>query len=276
MRPSLAISLLVPALLAPSTSAAWCRTTTVTQVDPSRCVDAGATLRWPVRCVSMSLDTSAAPPGMTAATLRGLLSNALNAWGAARCDDGRGISLSLSTGPDTTRGADYVEAGENVNALVFVSDWRATGLGSSALAVTTLTFGATTGVIRDADLRVNLSLPLTTADAGPGNDLPTILLHEVGHVLGLDHSSDRSAVMWYSAGRGERRRVLQPDDLAGACAAHPPTLERPCASEPAAGGCQCATPRGPRRTSGALSAAAALAWVGLRRRRRSPGGAASV
>ncbi|MEZ4392346.1 MAG: matrixin family metalloprotease [Polyangiales bacterium] len=275
MRPSLAIALLAPALLAPSTSAAWCRTTTITQSDPARCVEAGATLYWPVGCLSMSLDTSDAPPGMSAATLRGMLSGALNAWGATRCD-GQPLGIRLSTGPDTTRGAEYVEAGENVNALVFVRDWRATGLASSALAVTTVTFGASTGVIRDADLRVNLSFPLTSSDAVAGNDLPTILLHEVGHVLGLDHSGERSAVMWFSAGRGERRRVLQPDDLAGACAAHPPTLQRPCAVEPAGGGCECATRGGAGEGGGGLWGAAVLSWVALRRRRRGAGGAASV
>jgi peptidoglycan hydrolase-like protein with peptidoglycan-binding domain len=51
-----------------------------------------------------------------------------------------------------------------------------------------------------------------------GFDLQTVSLHELGHIIGLDHSTVAGSVMFptYS---GERR-VLKPDDIAGAQALH--------------------------------------------------------
>jgi len=46
-----------------------------------------------------------------------------------------------------------------------------------------------------------------------GVDLDTVALHEAGHTLGLDHSSDTSAVMY--AFYGGARRTLTNDDIAG-------------------------------------------------------------
>ena len=48
---------------------------------------------------------------------------------------------------------------------------------------------------------------------GAPYDLHSILLHEIGHALGLGHSSDPESVMWsmYSG----TRRTLAPDDVAG-------------------------------------------------------------
>ena len=44
-------------------------------------------------------------------------------------------------------------------------------------------------------------------------DLFTIMLHELGHSLGLGHSSDSSSVMFANYQGG--RRALSPDDIAG-------------------------------------------------------------
>lgn len=54
-------------------------------------------------------------------------------------------------------------------------------------------------------------------------DIETVALHEIGHLLGLDHSMVREAVMWPDYPRTERR-VLHADDIAGldALYGHPP------------------------------------------------------
>jgi predicted Zn-dependent protease len=51
---------------------------------------------------------------------------------------------------------------------------------------------------------------------GSGYDLQSVLLHENGHVAGLDHSTDRSAVMYPSYQTA--RCALADDDKAGIAA----------------------------------------------------------
>ncbi|HSB11589.1 MAG TPA: matrixin family metalloprotease [Blastocatellia bacterium] len=58
---------------------------------------------------------------------------------------------------------------------------------------------------------------------GNSANLAEVACHELGHSIGLDHSTDASAIMWYQAhGRG-RDATLAADDRAGALAIYPTT-----------------------------------------------------
>ncbi|XP_047309437.1 metalloendoproteinase 2-MMP-like [Impatiens glandulifera] len=46
-------------------------------------------------------------------------------------------------------------------------------------------------------------------------DIESAALHEIGHILGLDHSEDPSSIMWPFLEKGELRRVLGTDDIHG-------------------------------------------------------------
>lgn len=57
-------------------------------------------------------------------------------------------------------------------------------------------------------------------------DVETVALHEIGHLLGLRHSTVPGAVMYPTVPVGRVARVLQPDDLAAAGALYP-AVSRP-------------------------------------------------
>lgn len=52
-------------------------------------------------------------------------------------------------------------------------------------------------------------------------DLDAVLLHEIGHALGVDHSHRRHASMWSYLSRRHPKRVLSGDDKDAICALYP-------------------------------------------------------
>ena len=46
-------------------------------------------------------------------------------------------------------------------------------------------------------------------------DLKTVILHELGHFLGLKHNDDTTSIMYPSLGRGEVKRSLNTTDISG-------------------------------------------------------------
>lgn len=94
--------------------------------------------------------------------------------------------------------------------------WQYAG---GTIALTTTTYDRTTGQIYDADLELNdWGFTFTTVDApecnksGPllqscvATDVENTVTHEVGHMLGLDHSPDPESTMYASAPVGETKK----------------------------------------------------------------------
>jgi hypothetical protein len=46
-------------------------------------------------------------------------------------------------------------------------------------------------------------------------DIERVVLHEIGHTLGLGHSEDESAIMWAEIVERDTDRTLSDDDVAG-------------------------------------------------------------
>jgi hypothetical protein len=116
--------------------------------------------------------------------------------------------------------------------IVFRDDtWPYTG-SAHELAATTVTHDQY-GVIYDADMEINATSPLSVAVAGlrqkglivGQHDLLSIVTHEAGHFLGLDHSLVDGAIMRASLPSGEVRTELGDDDVAAICTLYPPGRE---------------------------------------------------
>jgi hypothetical protein len=95
------------------------------------------------------------------------------------------------------------------------------------------------GSLRDADIHLNGAAYRFSLDGAPGTqDTRSILVHEIGHALGLGHSSDPRATM-YTSGSGLRWRSLEQDDVDGVCALYPGRGSGGCGADPCPGGLVC-------------------------------------
>lgn len=105
------------------------------------------------------------------------------------------------------------------------------------VGLTSLTFDTDTGQIVDADIEMNGDDYEFAIDGDPdAYDAQQSLTHEVGHLLGLDHSMDEDAVMFADSLPGEvHKRVLHKDDEDGLSTSHPkgaPPSKDGCTTQP--------------------------------------------
>lgn len=179
--------------------------------------------------------------------------------------------------------SEATEAGQaddpRVNLVVWREDpaaWIELGYSPLYYAVTTLSFSRRTAALEDADIEVNGGYHTwTTDDAIVSVDVRNVLTHEVGHVVGLDHSAYRDAVMYRRAAAGETsKRALTDDDIAGVCFLYPPPDEDPPWSgqhDDEGGGCALGEGRG-GATAPLLLLGAWIALVAVCRVRRTEAG----
>ena len=114
---------------------------------------------------------------------------------------------------------------DGVNLITFVDE---TGLGemlgSTTLAATFSFFTTIDGelVFEESDIAFNTSQRLTTSGEPGRFDIQGILTHEIGHLLGLDHSGLVSSVMapFGSPDQTDQRALLY-DDIAGVAEIYP-------------------------------------------------------
>ena len=199
-------------------------------------------------------------------------------WPAVPC-----TCLTFSYGgttSDTFVGYDQKNPDEDINLVVFRRSWR---YQASALAVTTNIFDKATGRVVAFDLELNNDDYRYTVNgkpyAGQGTvDIQNTVTHEVGHVLGLDHSDVADSTMHPTASLGETsKRTLEDDDKEGLCRIYP--KENGCGRDgPPLGtngqnldrGCGCSSSKADVRPVPILLAAGLwlLLLTSIRRRRR--------
>lgn len=136
------------------------------------------------------------------------------------------------------------------------------------LAFTLTAYNTHSGKIIDTDTLVNgVEFLYSLAGVAPTvneYDLSSVLTHEAGHMLGLDHVADLAPVMHLGLGLEEEKRELTTDDIHGVCAIYPNELIPPPPEE----GCSCQTSgEKPSHKFFFAELATVLLLVALRRRK---------
>lgn len=158
--------------------------------------------------------------------LHTVVTNAFQRWLEAVCDDGNHPSISLADfGKVSCNKPEYNKTQPNQNVITFHDQkWPYQNSGAETLALTTVFFNPDTGEIYDANIELNsynadFVIGADQADS-EHDDLNAVLTHEIGHFLGLSHSSVGDATMYQSYTLG--MTTLEADDMAAICASLPP------------------------------------------------------
>ena len=83
------------------------------------------------------------------------------------------------------------------------------------VAQNTWWYNPATGATSSSDIDINANYSWANGAAPGRYDVQTIVLHEIGHSVGLDHSGNSNAVMYAYAYTNTTKRSLHSDDING-------------------------------------------------------------
>lgn len=160
--------------------------------------------KWMSNTASWAYNGAGAPASVAGSALSASSSSA-SAWGS-------GSNFQFSGGGATGAGTGACGGGgtDGQNTV----GWAVQS--GSVLAVTCSWYngGSPFGAAAEFDMQIDPDWTWTTGGAA-NIDLQSVITHEFGHALGLNHSADGSAVMYPSYSAGSTKRSLAADDLAG-------------------------------------------------------------
>ena len=270
----------------------------------------GKMFQWPQTCVLLTAYPQDLDAMMTTEETLGAIDAAAATW-SKEGDACTYLEITVQSSTDPTPRA----TNDGANSVIFrTSNWcklepngacdPAVPYDPAALALTSVSASTSTGTIRDADIEINafrfdwadlVSHPELRGGGQPFHDLQNAATHEMGHLIGLDHTcyldppapldqngnpipdcADASpdvlaTTMFPSANPGDiDKRTLAPDDQQAVCEIYPAAQDpKTCMpAEKMSSGCSCAM--GAARSGGGwwLGAAALLLVARPRRRRR--------
>jgi hypothetical protein len=214
---------------------------------------------WRNTCIGFSLN-QAASSQVPYATAKQVLEGAFANWSMASCPMGGHPSITVEDlGPSVCAQHEANSDAANQNLIVFhdngwpYSDCQHSG--GETLALTTVTYHLDTGELWDVDIEVNTSCGhrISTTEPVPASawDLASIFQHETGHFLGLAHSPDPRATMYWTYAQGsDTKRALDSDDIAGICSVYLPSGTRSVDPSVSSGGVLAGGPCDPTPRNG--------------------------
>lgn len=233
LRHVLSFGFALTTLLSSQLASAFCRTTTCRETASEKCEPdesdppckkKGFPLYWRDNAVEFKINaglTSQLPPR----DARDALLRAFGAWNNLTCPDGGQSPFFFVPGGETSENETLFNEGSSSNLnIIFYREngWPYKGI-DGTLATTSVSFDVKTGEIWDADIAINAANnKLTTNNTNVHFDVESIVVHEVGHFIGINHSGDPEALMAPTYNEGDKRRALRPDDIAAACDIYPP------------------------------------------------------
>ena len=184
-------------------------------------MESNVPVRWDSNSIPLQLNEAGSDDISGGADIQ-IISDAMSKWNAISCS-----TIQIADGGSTTERETVLTTGEidGVNRLTWIEDstWP---FGQFVLAMTMPVWGSD-GVIVEADIAFNGSnITWGTSFENDAQDLESIITHELGHFIGLQHILGGEGLadpptMSVTVDLAERSRDLHADDIAGACFLYP-------------------------------------------------------
>lgn len=177
--------------------------------------DMEAPIVWQDRTVAITVQQDGSADVADGSDLQAIQA-AMVVWSQVPCTD-----FTYENGGTTTSRDD---AADGVNLIAFrESSWPGGANGAVAFTTRRRDMAASPEVWQEADILLNgVDFSWSTDGDVHSFDVQSVVTHELGHALGLDHSALPEATMYFGTRRGVTyARTLHADDVTGLCWLYP-------------------------------------------------------
>jgi uncharacterized protein (TIGR03382 family) len=163
--------------------------------------------------------------GIAYSTVVGRTQAAFTNWGKTKvttCPGPTTWDVTYSGTFASPAGQGIVSSTDNFNSVGWLTGGNF-AWGASTLGITFTQYFPATGELDEADMAMNNNVSWSDLCGGAFNsfDYESVILHEAGHFLGLDHSTGAISVMYPTVSNGQCKRALQAPDITDVCTVYP-------------------------------------------------------